>query len=281
MPSRPSRTALLTPSLLGVAAFALFGSRLEGDAGRLAFWIAAAALLAAFGLTSWRLGRSEAGSEGVDWSPLLDRLDRIATALESRPLANDSRELQVDLTSITLAIAEKRWEAAETLLAQHRDHPEHERLAANLASARHAVGEGLLAELKAAQEVNDPERVLAIHEGLAPVLPTEELAEVEARIVKWSLALIMRRLRTGTVRPDVSELAARVAERFPKCVEGASLRASLPTLRRSAGLCPRCAQPYRGIADACPLCLAGPPVESIVTAGNGDSTGPASPVQQA
>jgi hypothetical protein len=278
MPPKTSKTDLIIPALLGVAALALLGSRLDGDAGRIAFGVAAAAILAAFGMTSWQVGRSDKGSEPGDWSPLLDRLDRIATALESRPLAADPREAPFDLTPITLAIAEKRWAAAETLLAQHPDHPDHARFAADLATARQAVGEGLLAELKAAQEVNDPERVLAIHEDLAAVLSSDELAEHETRIVKWALALIMRRLRTGTVRADVSELASKIAERFPKCVEGASLRASLPTLRRSAGLCPRCAQPYRGIADACPVCLAGPTVENVVANGNGDQASAEQPV---
>jgi hypothetical protein len=121
MPSKMSRIASFTPGLLGLAALALLGSRLEGDAGRFALWIATAAVLAAFGLTSWRLGHSEAGSEGVAWGPLLDRLDRIATALESRPLAiaPEVSAAPADLTPITLAIAEKRWQAAETLLAQH------------------------------------------------------------------------------------------------------------------------------------------------------------------
>jgi predicted amidophosphoribosyltransferase len=59
------------------------------------------------------------------------------------------------------------------------------------------------------------------------------------------------------VQGDVAELAARAAESFGDTPEGASLRASLPTLRRSAGLCPRCAQPYAGIDEACPQCLAG------------------------
>jgi hypothetical protein len=68
--------------------------------------------------------------------------------------------------------------------------------------------------------------------------------------------LIHIRLRSGKIQPDVAILAGRVAEIFSHTVEGASLRASLPTLRRSAGQCPRCAQPYTGIADACPACLA-------------------------
>jgi hypothetical protein len=127
--------------------------------------------------------------------------------------------------------------------------------------------------LKAAQEVGDPDRVLDIHAQLAAVLTAEALAEVEGQVAKWFLALIMRRLRGGTVRPDVAELAAKVAERFPRSVEGASLRASLATLRRSAGLCPRCARPYRGIADACPICLAGPSAQSPEAGGNGQPAG--------
>jgi hypothetical protein len=70
------------------------------------------------------------------------------------------------------------------------------------------------------------------------------------------LKLIHIRLRSGKIQPDVALLAGRVADVFSHTVEGASLRASLPTLRRSVGLCPRCAQPYTGIADACPSCLA-------------------------
>ena len=50
----------------------------------------------------------------------------------------------------------------------------------------------------------------------------------------------------------------------PPRTQGASVRAALPTLRRSVGLCPRCAQPYTGVAEACPRCLRrrGAPVPS-------------------
>jgi hypothetical protein len=187
-------------------------------------------------------------------------------------------EPPVDLSAVELALVERRWEAAETLLAKHADHPRAARLAEELDSARRATAADLLGELNAALEVNDPERVLEIHATLATTLPSEGLTEHESRIVKWSLALIMKRLRTGTARPDVAALAAKVAERFPKTVEGASLRASLPTLRRSAGLCARCAKPYRGIADACPECLAGPPLADHPP---GDDLDPPSPTMNA
>jgi predicted amidophosphoribosyltransferase len=67
--------------------------------------------------------------------------------------------------------------------------------------------------------------------------------------------MIPDRSRLWIIQVDVATLAGRVAEDFAHTTEGASLRASLPTLRRSAGLCPRCAQPYTGIADACRDCL--------------------------
>ncbi len=70
------------------------------------------------------------------------------------------------------------------------------------------------------------------------------------------MAMIQKRLRGGAMRPDVAILAARVAESLDATPEGASLRAALPTLRRSAGLCARCGEPYTGLADACPKCLA-------------------------
>ncbi|MHB1561909.1 MAG: hypothetical protein ACYC61_31045, partial [Isosphaeraceae bacterium] len=80
----------------------------------------------------------------------------------------------------------------------------------------------------------------------------------------WFLDLIHRRLRVGRIQPEVVGLAARAAEVFGATVEGASLRASLPVLRRSVGLCPRCARPYVGTEAACPQCLAGVPPDAVL-----------------
>ena len=66
------------------------------------------------------------------------------------------------------------------------------------------------------------------------------------------MALIQKRMRQGAMTTDIALLATRVAAAFDATPEGASLRAALPTLRRSVGLCARCGQPYTGIADACP-----------------------------
>ena len=170
----------------------------------------------------------EIHSPPFELQPILDRLDRIATALERGPLANG-------------AVPPRNPGTSEV--------------------GRPNV-ENLLEELKAAQDVADPERVLQIRDELTDRIEGEPLKELDSQLSKWFMALIMKRLRTGHVGPDLAELVGRVSDRFVQTLEGASLRASLPTLRRSAGLCARCSRPYRGISEACPICLAGPPLTS-------------------
>ena len=119
-------------------------------------------------------------------------------------------------------------------------------LADELERTRQFAVDDLRDRIEAARRANDPDGVIGLRDELARILHGEPIREVDRLLVKWLMALIQRRLRTGTVRPDVVELAGRVAERFGGTTEGASLRASLPTLRRSAGLCPRCGEPYAG-----------------------------------
>lgn len=79
--------------------------------------------------------------------------------------------------------------------------------------------------------------------------------EVLVRLRKSSMEEIFHRMHSGTVREDVAVLAQAVVARFPESTEGKTLAQVIGVLRRSAGLCPRCAQPYRGIASACHDCL--------------------------
>jgi hypothetical protein len=137
------------------------------------------------------------------------------------------------------------------------DDPDLPAMREELAIAREKMARDRLAELEAARAVNDTDRVFEIYQDLAPALGDEQRSSLEQDLAKWFLSLIHRRLRSGRVQPDVVQLATRFAEGFATTVEGASVRASLPTLRRSVGLCPRCAQPYIGVADACPACLKG------------------------
>jgi hypothetical protein len=114
-----------------------------------------------------------------------------------------------------------------------------------------------MAELKAAREVNDPHRVLELYQTIAPALESEPRTALQSEIAEWFLTVIYRRLRTGKIQVEVVELAGQFAEAFAATTQGASVRAALPTMRRSAGLCPICAQPYIGTASACPDCLRG------------------------
>jgi hypothetical protein len=111
--------------------------------------------------------------------------------------------------------------------------------------------------IEAARQVNDPDRVLELFRALEPNLELEPRQVLERDLARWFLSLVHRRLRSGKIQPDVVTLAQKVADHFGSTVEGASLRAALPTMRRSVGLCPRCAQPYLGSADACPKCAGG------------------------
>jgi hypothetical protein len=85
------------------------------------------------------------------------------------------------------------------------------------------------------------------------VLTNESIAQLRSN----SLNQIFQRMHSGTVRDDVASLAQLVVQLFPESTEGRTLGPVLGVLRRSAGLCPRCSKPYKGIANACHECLKG------------------------
>jgi hypothetical protein len=114
--------------------------------------------------------------------------------------------------------------------------------------------EELRARLSESREVGDPVQVLDLRDEIAPLLVDSDRRALDRETVAWLMLLLQKRLRAGTVRSDVADLAARTADRFGATPEGASLRASLPTLRRAAGLCPRCGKTYAGLEDACANC---------------------------
>jgi hypothetical protein len=172
-------------------------------------------------------------------------------------------EAGVHLAEIRRLIREEDWEAAdERVRAFRSDRPNDPRgaeVSEDLARARKAALEHLEARLQAARGVSDPDQVLEIHTRIQPLVEGDKRQSLDVDLARWFLVIVHRRLRVGRIQPDVVALADRVSATFGHTTEGASLRAALPTLRRSAGLCPRCAQPYTGVADACPACLAASP----------------------
>jgi hypothetical protein len=188
-------------------------------------------------------------------------------------LSAASLELAKDraLADLRQSIRDRRWEEAGSRFdAFSRDHVNDPRLASlneELQAARASALRDHSAQLDAARAVNDPERVLEVYKLMVPLLNAEARASLEPDLARWFLKLIHNRLRVGKIQPELVLLAGRIADDFSHTVEGASLRASLATLRRSVGLCPRCAQPYAGLGDACPACLglgpAGPPAGAV------------------
>ena len=203
----------------------------------------------------------------------LELLERIAASLEKGPASVVSpAPPAVDrvrrMAEIVRAAKEADWVEVETRIREFEadapDDPQLPTLKEELARTRQDFIKTGLDQLGAAQAVSDADRVLEIYQSIAPSLDQERRAALDPEVARWFLGLIHRRLRTGKVQAEVVALAARFADHFSATVEGASVRASLPTLRRSVGLCPRCAEPYVGVADACPNCLrVGTQVHSI------------------
>lgn len=162
------------------------------------------------------------------------------------------------LADFRKALREEDWDTAEAagLLFQERYGDDAIRPLDELEAARAGLVDRLRAALEAAKAAGDPARILELRLAIAPHLAAGAREELDRDLAGFLIRLIQRRLLGGTIGPDVPELAVRVGETFAHTREGASLLASLPTLRRSAGLCPRCGKPFVGIEDACPACLA-------------------------
>jgi hypothetical protein len=209
-------------------------------------------------------------------------LERIACALERAPAAAGADPRQEAVEAVKRALAEGRWDEVDSRLEsfarEHSGTADLAALTALVAAGRQAAVDRLKGRLEASRQANDPNTVLGLRDELARMLPAAERELLDRELIGWLLRAIQKRMRSGTVGPDVALLAGEVAARFGETPEGASLKASLPVLRRSGGLCPRCAGPYIGFEAACPQCLAKaalaaappPPMED----GDGEETEP-------
>ena len=193
-------------------------------------------------------------------------LERIAAALENAPALEalvdqgpSSSPRYEALASVELALAEAKWEQAAALVeAFGRDHPGDPRLE-DLHESLRRGREGLVAlarsRLDAARRAEDADAALAARDELAVHTGEDDLAQLDQELLHWLMGLIQKRMRAGKVGLDVATWAGEVVDRYGTTREAASLEASLPILRRCAGLCPRCGQPYTGLDVACPQCL--------------------------
>lgn len=175
-----------------------------------------------------------AASTGTEKEP--SRLIRVERAIETRDWALVVQELaewQADSNVVS---------PPETLLARWR-------------TLRQNEARRLLGRIEASRQARDLEGVLEDRRALEPLLDPNERTRLTRDLAGWALRTFQERLRGGLFSAETATLAARLAEEFGETPEGASLRASLPTLRRAARLCPRCAGPYDGVEDRCPRCV--------------------------
>ena len=158
------------------------------------------------------------------------------------PAGLPSTSQRAAVAQIRKLVRSGNWDEARSLLdsfaRDYQGDPRISSLDQEFQAARNAARDEHMAQLDAARKVNDPDRVLELHKFLGPLLEATARASLEADLSRWFLRLI----HNGSDRADPgrSRPPGRPDRRVVShTVEGASLHASLPTLRRSAGLCPR------------------------------------------
>jgi hypothetical protein len=168
-----------------------------------------------------------------------------------------------DLIEVFIASAESAGRTADLIelhmvpalgriaLALERQRP------AGAGAPRPAVDD-LQTQLAAARAADDPERVIDCRDALTEHLRGEALHDLDQQVVRWLMTRVQARSLVGTPAgaTAAAALAARIVESFADTPEGASLRSALPSLRRYAGLCPRCARSNPGGTALCPRCAA-------------------------
>ena len=200
-------------------------------------------------------------------SRLAMALERLVDVLEHRPVAmvpggTSAPDRERLLAEIGTGLRSGRWSEVGALLEGFESQFPGDHAVAGLRerleAARREEHRNNLEKLEAARRVNDPDRVLELYRAVESSLEFDRRGELGRELARWFLELIHRRLRNVPIQAEVVHLATQVSDVFGATTEGASLRASLPMLRRTVGLCPRCAEPYKGTAAACPRCLGGP-----------------------
>ena len=163
---------------------------------------------------------------------LAERIDQLSERL-AEPLPPAAAATSTDwlaeqsLAEIRRTIRAGKWDEAAALLdgfsPADLDDPRLSSLRQEIQSAREAARSQYLAQLDAARQVSDPDRVLQLHQTLIPLLDAETRVALEADLSQWFLRLIHNRLRIGKIQTDLVVLAGRIADAFSHTVGGASL----------------------------------------------------------
>jgi hypothetical protein len=111
----------------------------------------------------------------------------------------------------------------------------------------------LIEQLTLAKRSADPDEALDVRAALVGRLSAEHAQTLDRQLAQWLSNHFLRALRAGKA-PIVAGAWGRAVQELPDIPEMKHLRESLPTVRRSAGLCISCGRPYRGTSGRCPTC---------------------------
>jgi hypothetical protein len=112
----------------------------------------------------------------------------------------------------------------------------------------------LLTELDTARSSGMVRKVIELRDALTQYLKGESLHDLDRELVRWLRELIERRTLAGTVNAGLAGGVARALDSFGDMPQADPLRASLPGLRRRAGLCQDCGQTVANHETTCADC---------------------------
>jgi hypothetical protein len=172
------------------------------------------------------------------------------------PPSDEPRQEAID--AVREAVRRESWDQARrlasTFAAEFRDAPEAKDLAGQVDAAFTRKLQSLRDQMDQAERANDCEGLLNLRDRLSGLLNGTELYQVDRRVAHWVARYLREALAAGKAK-EVVHLAERVVDAVGDSTqEGAQIRGSLPTLRRSAGLCAECGQPSDVRLARCPIC---------------------------
>jgi DNA-binding GntR family transcriptional regulator len=176
--------------------------------------------------------------------------------LAAAPTANEACIKAIE--AVRDAVRREAWDQARQLAVavtnRFHDVPEAKAVPAYVESSVNKKLLVLREQLGQFEQSCDCEGMLNVRDRLSGILNGTELYQVDRRVAHWVAKYLRESLAAGKAG-DVIHLAERatdvVGESTP---EGAQIRATLATMRRSAGLCPECGQPSDTRLARCPEC---------------------------
>jgi len=194
---------------------------------------------------------------------LLEKTGESTAALNATPplltgKLGSSEECQKAIEAVQELVRHESWNQAKRQAAavaeRFPDSTEAKGLLARVEAEYGRRVQGLRELLDEAVRANDAEAILNSRDRLSGYLAGSEFEQLDRRVARVVASYLREALAEGKAR-EIVHLAERVVDVLGDSTsEGAQVRAALPTLRRSAGLCPECGEPYDVSLVRCATC---------------------------